>query len=86
MTVPKLICDAVKDEMDDTDKVLAVLSAQQALKNLTNKIKSNQLQYVFILYNQLQVCIQELHETGKELLITNQNSIQVALMSKTDHQ
>ena len=84
MTVPKLICDAVKDEMNDTDKVLAVLSAQQALKNLTNKIKSNNLQYVFILYNQLQeVCIQELHETGKEL-ITNQNSIQVALMSKTD--
>ena len=75
MTVPKLICDAVKDEMDDTDRVLAVLSAQQALENLTNEIKPSliQLQYVLILSNQLHdVCTKQLHSLGDELLIAIQ--------------
>ena len=56
ISVPKLICDAVKDEMDDTDKALSVLSAQRALYNLlTNEIKpsSIHLQYILILCNQL---------------------------------
>ena len=34
MIVPQLICDAVKDQMDDVDKALSVLSAQRALENL----------------------------------------------------
>ena len=73
--IPKLICDAIKDEMDDTDKVLSVLSAQRALENLLIKeTKPNliHLHYILILCNRLHdVCTQELHEFGDELLITN---------------
>ena len=87
MFVPKLICDAVKDEMDDTDKVLAVLSVQRALENLlTNEIKPSliYLRYILILCNQLHdVCSQELHEFGDQLHITNQKiKLQVSLMAK----
>ena len=40
MFIPALICNAVKNEMDDADKALSVLSAQCALKNLlTNECK-----------------------------------------------
>ena len=86
MFVPKLICDAVKDEMDDTDIVLSVLSVQCALENLlTNKNKPNpiHLQYLLILCNQLHdVCSEELHEFGDQLLITNQKlKLRVALMA-----
>ena len=85
MTVPKLICDAVKDEMDDTDKVLAVLSAQQALENLTNEIKPSliHLQYIYILSNQLHdVCTKQLHSLGDELLIAIQKlNLRVAIMA-----
>ena len=86
MFVPKLICDAVKDEMDDTDKVLSLLSAQRALNNLlTNEIKPSSiyLQYILILCNRLHdVCSQELHELGDQLLVTNQKlKLQVALMA-----
>ena len=85
MTVPKLICDAVKDEMDDTDKVLAVLSAQQALENLTNEIKPSliHLQYVLILSNQLhEVCTKQLHSLGDELLIAIQKlGLRVAIIA-----
>ena len=73
--IPKLICDAVKNEMDDADKVLSVLSAQRALENLLiNETKPNliHLHYILILCNQLHdVCTQELHEFGDELLINN---------------
>ena len=34
MFIPKLICDAVKDQMDDTDKALSLLSAIRAIENL----------------------------------------------------
>ena len=86
MFVPKLICDAVKAEMDDTDKALSVLSAQHALDNLlTNEIEPSfiHLQYILILCNQLHdVCSQELHELSDQLLITNQKlKLQVALMA-----
>ena len=85
MTVPKLICDAVKDEMDCTDKVLAVLSAQQALENLTNEIKPSliHLQYIFILSNQLHdVCTKQLHSHGDELLIAIQKlNLRIAIMA-----
>ena len=87
MFVPKLICDAVKVEMDGTDKALSVLSAQRALENsLTNEIKlsSIHLQYILILCNQLQkVCNQESHELGDELLVTNQKlKLWVAIMAR----
>ena len=76
MFVPKLICDAVKDEMDDTDIALSVLSVQRALVNLlTNENKPNpiHLQYLRILCNQLHdVCSEELHEFGNQLLTTKQ--------------
>ena len=85
MIVPKLICDAVKDEMDDTDKVLAALSAQQALENLTNEIKPSliQLQYIFIVANQLHdVCTKQFHSLGDELLIAIQKlNLRVAIMA-----
>ena len=32
--IPKLICDAVKEQMDDTDKVFSTLCVQRALENL----------------------------------------------------
>ena len=78
ITAPKLICDAVKDEMNDIDKVLAVLSAQQALENLIHEIKLSlfHLQYLLILSNQLHnVCTKQLHGIGDELLITIQKLI-----------
>lgn len=71
--VPKLICDAVKNEMDDVDKVMSILCAQHALENLlTSDVKLNliHLNYILILCNQLFVCTQELKENN-ELLTTN---------------
>ena len=32
--IPKLICNAVKEQMDDTDKVYSTLRLQRALENL----------------------------------------------------
>ena len=88
MTVPKLICDAMKDEMDDIDKVLAVLTAQQALESLlTNEVKPIasliHLQYLLILCNQLHiVCAKQLHSLGDELFITIQKlDLRVAIMA-----
>ena len=88
MFVPKLICDAVKDEMDDTDKVLSVLSVQRALENLlTDEIKPSltHLRYILILCNQLHdVSSQELHEFGDQLHISNQKlKLQAAVLAKT---
>ena len=86
MFVPKLICDAVKNEMDDTDTALSVLSVQRALENLLrNESKPDpiHLQYLLILCNQLHdVCSEELHEFGDQLLIANQKlKLRVALMT-----
>jgi len=88
MTVPKLICDAMKDEMDDIDKVLAVLTAQQALESLlTNEVKPIasliHLQYLLILCNQLHiVCAEQFHSLGDELFITIQKlNLRVAIMA-----
>ena len=75
MFIPKLICDAVKEQMDDTDKVLSTLCVQHALENLltNNEVDLIHLHYILILCNQLHyVCTQELHEFGEELLIANQ--------------
>ena len=90
MFVPKLLCDAVTVEMDDTDKVLAVLSVQCALENLlTDEIKPSliHLRYILILCNQLHdVCSQELHEFGDQLHITNQKiKLQVSLNAKAQN-
>ena len=75
--IPKLICDAVKYQMDDTAKILSTICAQRALENLlnNNEVDLIQLHCVLILCNQLyNTCIQEFHdhEFSKELLITNQ--------------
>ena len=73
--IPKLICDAVKYQMDHTDKVLSTICAQRALENLLNNNEVDQLHYVLILCNQLHnTCIQEFndHKFSEELLITNQ--------------
>ena len=73
MFVPALICNAVKNEMDDTDKALSILSAQSALQNLlTNEHKPSvtHLHYLLIVCNQLHMmCSQELHEFDQ--LLTN---------------
>ena len=34
MIIPKLVCEVVKDQMDDVDKALSVLSVQRALENM----------------------------------------------------
>ena len=78
MFIPKLICDAVKEQMDDTDKVLSTLCVQHALENLltNNEVDLIHLHYILIFCNQLQdVCTQELHEFGEELLIANQKLV-----------
>ena len=36
--IPKLICNAVKEQMDDTDKVFSTLRLQRALENLLKLI------------------------------------------------
>ena len=72
--IPKLICDAVKYQMDDTDKVLSTICAQRALENLlnNNEVDLIQLHYLLILCNQLHnICTQEIHDFGEELLITD---------------
>ena len=73
MFIPALICNAVKDEMDDADKALSILSAQSALKNLLTderKPSATHLHYLLIVCNQLHnVCSQELHEFDQ--LLTN---------------
>ena len=58
MFIPKLICDAVNDQMDDVDKALSVLPAQRALENLLTAERSLiHLHYFLILCDQLQeVC------------------------------
>ena len=75
MFIPKLICDAIKVQMNDTDKVLSTLCVQHALENLltNDDIDLIHLHYILILCNQLHnMCTQELHECSEELLITNQ--------------
>ena len=68
--VPQLICEAVKDQMDDTGKALSVLSVQCALENmLMNETTSLiHLRYILILCDHLdEVCIQ----VSDHLLTTN---------------
>ena len=75
MFIPKLICDAVKVQMNDADKVLSTLCAQHALENLltNDDIDLIHLHYILILCNQLHnMCTQELHECSEKLLVTNQ--------------
>ena len=71
MFIPKLICDAVKDQMDYADKALSILSIQHTLEGLlTNETKPNSihLRYIFILCNQLDdVC----SHVSDHLLTTN---------------
>ena len=73
--VPKLICDAVKDEMDDTDKTLAILSVQRALENLlTNESNLSliHLHYILTICDQLDnVCSQDLYEFKDQLITTS---------------
>ena len=75
MFIPKLICDAVKDQMDDAEKVLSILHAQRALENLlTNETRPSltHLHYILILCNQLEsVCSQDLHKFDDELITAN---------------
>ena len=70
MCIPRLIYDAVKDQMDDVDKALSVISVQRALeKLLTNQPTSLiHLRYILILYNHLDdVC----DHVSDHLLTTN---------------
>ena len=71
MFIPKLIYEAVNDQMDYADKALSILSVQRALERLlTNETKPNSihLHYVLILCNQLDdVC----SHVSDHLLTTN---------------
>ena len=75
MFIPKLICDAVKDQMDDTDKVLSILCIQRTLENLlTSETKPSliHLHHILTLCNQLDdVCTPEPHQFGSELITSN---------------
>ena len=56
MFIPKLIYEAVNDQMDYADKALSILSVQRALERLlTNETKPNSIHlcYILILCNQL---------------------------------
>ena len=56
MFIPKLIYDAINDQMDYADKAVSILSVQHALERLlTNETKPNSinLRYILILCNQL---------------------------------
>ena len=73
MIIPQLICDAVKDQVDEVDKALSVLSAQHTLENLLTAKTSlislpSHLCYILILCSQLyEVCSEELHKHNDEL-------------------
>ena len=73
MIIPKLICDTVKDEMDDGDKAWSILSVQRTLENLlTARISlvslPSHLHYMPILCCQLyEMCSGELHKHNNEL-------------------
>ena len=74
--IPKLICDAVKDQMDDVDKILSVLSVQHAFENIlsnVSKIKPNSvhLHYVYILCIKLHNVCLDLPESYNKLLFKN---------------
>ena len=81
MIIPQLICNVVKDEMDDVDKAFSILSVQRALENLlTARISlvslPGHLHYILILCSQLhEVCSGELHKHNddryKHLLTTS---------------
>ena len=54
MFIPVLICNAVKDEMDDADKALSILSVQSTLKNLLTNERTpsvTHLHYLLIVCN-----------------------------------
>ena len=73
MFIPKLICDAVKDQMDDTDKALSLLSAVCAIENLVIAEENlidlpSHLHSILILCCQLcDVCSGELYKCNDEL-------------------
>ena len=75
MFIPKLICDAVKGQMDDVDRVLSILCIQRTLENLlTSKTKPSliHLHYILNLCNQLDdVCTPESQQFGSELITSN---------------
>ena len=73
MFVPKLICDAVNDQMDDVDKALSVLSAQRALENIMASEKCLvHLRYLLVICDQLHtLCSEELQKFGDHLLIAS---------------
>ena len=55
MFIPRLIYDAVKDQMDDVDKALSVISVQRALEKLLMNQPTSliHLRYILILCNHL---------------------------------
>ena len=76
MFVPKLICNAVKNQMDDTDLALAVLHAQHALEEILTKLSEIKqtliyLHYVYILCAELHNLCLELPELCNMLLDEN---------------
>ena len=80
MIVPKLICDAVNDQMDDVHKALSVLSVQHALENflINEAISLIHLRYILILCNHLdEVC----SHVSDHLLTTNlKQKLQILLV------
>ena len=84
MSVSKLICDAVKDQMDDGDKALSVLSAQRALENLLANEKSLiHLRYILVICDQLCGACEELQEFDQLLIASLKIKLEVASIASS---
>jgi len=83
--IPKLICDAVNNEIDNVDKALSVLCAQHALENFLIGMNPNliHLHYTLILCNQLDdLCTKELKFDDKFLITNLKLKLQLSQMVK----
>ena len=84
MFVSKLICDAVKDQMDDADKALSVLSAQRALENLLANEKSLiHLHYILMICDQLCGACEELQEFDQLLIASLKLKLEVTSIASS---
>ena len=80
MFIPKLICDAVKDQMDDTDKALSLLSAVHAIENLL-VAEENLINLPSRLHSILILCCQLCDVCSGELYKCNNNELSDQLLT-----
>ena len=78
MIIPKLICDVVKDEIDDADKALSILSVQHALERLLTNPSFIRLHYILILCSKLYNKCEELHRLDQLLIASLKMKLRVS--------